>query len=94
MSTDLRDRVTRVEEKVDRHDDVLDRVTETLDRLVRFQMRQEGNKAAIQENDSRVDELADELKALRSYVESRWYVLATLLMGAVMVAEAAFTYLL
>ena len=93
MNTDLRDRVTRVEEKVDRHDEIMDRVTDTLDRLVRFQVRHEKSKSEIADNETRLDALSEEISALRSYVESRWYVGVTVAVVVVSMIQLALQYL-
>lgn len=93
-SDDLPQRVTRVEEKVQTHDDLLDRVTETLDRLVRFTVRHEESKKRIAQNEDRAEAALDEVSNLRSYIKSRWYVLATIVAGAIMLAELATNLLL
>jgi len=79
--------MARVEEQVDQHESILDRVTDTLDRLVRFTVRHEETKKRVAENEERVGDALDEVADLRSYVESRWYVLATIVAVIVMAVE-------
>lgn len=93
MSDDLRQRVTRVEERAKTNSEILDRATETLDRLVHFMARHEETKERVSENEDKAEQALDEVSDLRSYMESRWYVLATIVASIVIAAELATTLL-
>ena len=92
-SDDLRQRVTRVEEKVETNSKILDRAIDTQQRLVKFVVRHEETKSRVDSNEQDVEEALSEVSDLRSYIESRWYVLASIVAAIVLIAELATTFL-
>lgn len=93
MSGDLRDRVTRVEQQVQTNSEVLDKAVDTQDRLVKFVVRHEETKERVSETEELAENALDEVEDLRSYIESRWYVLASIVAAIVLIAELATTFL-
>lgn len=90
MDNELRERMVRLEAKLE----ILPEMKTTLEQLVEANIRNRDNRKRIEQNTSRLDALEDEMSTLRNYIESRWWVLATLLLSGITILEILFRIVL